>query len=82
MEVGVRVETEDILSGKLTHTASAYLTFVALGDDFKPVAVPSLDLKTASEQRRNREAHKRRESRLAEKRSEKICQENIGRCSA
>jgi len=81
MEIGVRVETEDILSGKLTHTASAYLTFVALGDDFRPVAVPGLDLKTVSQERRNRGAHRRREARLAEKRSEKICQENIGSCS-
>ncbi|MCP4113903.1 MAG: acyl-CoA thioesterase [Desulfobacteraceae bacterium] len=78
MEIGVRVETEDILSDSLTHTASAYLTFVALGDDFKPVEAPGLDLITEVQKRRNREAQRRRDSRLAEKRSEKICQEKIG----
>jgi len=80
MEIGVRVETEDILTGKVNHTGSAYLTFVALGEDFKPVEAPPLDLKTANEMRRNREAIKRRTSRLAEKKSEKICQENAGTC--
>jgi len=82
MEIGVRVETEDLLTGKITHTGSAYLTFVAFGDDFKPVPVPRLDLKTANQKRRNREAIRRREARLAEKKSEKICQTNAERCPA
>ncbi|HND34265.1 MAG TPA: acyl-CoA thioesterase, partial [Myxococcota bacterium] len=43
MEVGVRVEGEDPLTGQRTHTASAYLTFVALDEDGRPVGVPALD---------------------------------------
>ncbi|MDY0376354.1 MAG: acyl-CoA thioesterase [Desulfobacterium sp.] len=80
MEIGVRVETENLLTGKKNHTGSAYLTFVALGEDFKPVTAPRLDLKTPDQMRRNREAIKRRESRLAEKKSEKICQANADKC--
>ncbi|MBU0995072.1 MAG: acyl-CoA thioesterase [Proteobacteria bacterium] len=80
MEVGVRVETEDLLTGKKTHTASAYLTFVALGPNFKPVEVPPLILETDAEKRRDREARKRREIRLAEKKKEKLCQEDANRC--
>ena len=30
MEVGVRVETENLLTGKVTHTSSAYVVLVAL----------------------------------------------------
>ncbi|ACN14892.1 Acyl-CoA thioester hydrolase [Desulforapulum autotrophicum HRM2] len=81
MEIGVRVETEDLLTGKKTHTGSAYLTFVALGDDFRPVPVPRLNLKTADQKRRNREAIRRRKARLAEKKSEKICQDNAKHCT-
>ena len=80
MEIGVRVETEDLLTGQKTHTGSAYLTFVALGEDFKPVPVPGIDLKTESQKRRNREAIRRREARLAEKKSEKLCQTNAEHC--
>jgi hypothetical protein len=81
MEIGVRVETEDLLTGQVTRTASAYLTFVALGNDLRPTEVPFLDLKTADEIRRNKEGKKRRELRLAEKKSEKACQEDVGSCT-
>jgi acyl-CoA hydrolase len=40
MEIGARVETEDLLTGVKTHLASAYLTFVALGNDHRPTSVP------------------------------------------
>ena len=71
LEVGVRVEAENVLSGKVRHTASAYLTFVALGSDGRPIEVPPLILETEEEIRRNREAKARRELRLAEKIREK-----------
>ena len=71
MEIGVRVETEDLITGKIRHTASAYLTFVALDEHHHPREVPQLMLETDEEQRRNREARARREVRLAEKRKEK-----------
>ncbi len=80
MEIGVRVETEDMLTGARRHTASAYLTFVALDDTFKPKGVPPLILETEDEKRRNREAMARRSVRLAEKRKEKACQRDNAAC--
>jgi acyl-CoA hydrolase len=80
MEVGVRVEAENLRTGKVTHTASAYLTFVALGPDGKPSEVPPLILETEEDIRRNREAKARREMRLAERRQEKTCQKTPGTC--
>ena len=74
MEVGVRVEAESLLSGNKRHTASAYLTFVSLGEDGRPSPLPSLILDTDDEKRRNREAQSRRQTRLAEKTQEKECQ--------
>ncbi len=67
MEVGVRVEGEDPLTGQRVHTASAYLTFVALGDDGQPTGVPALVTEGADEARRAREASGRREHRLSMK---------------
>ena len=80
MEVGVRVETENPRTGERRHTASAYLTFVALGPDGRPVPLPPLILETQEEARRNREARARRELRLAEKQQEKACQRQEGSC--
>ena len=70
MEVGVRVETEDLMTGSLTHLASAYLTFVALDEKKRPVKVPPLEMATDEERRRHKEALARRAMRLSEKRSE------------
>ena len=66
MEIGVRVEAEDLLTGETTHTATAYLTFVALGEDGRPKKVAPLILQSKSDERRNREAHLRRKKRLSE----------------
>ncbi|WDN89327.1 hypothetical protein BuS5_02295 [Desulfosarcina sp. BuS5] len=67
MEVGVRVEAENLFTGKVTHTASAYLTFVALDKDRRPMKVPPLILETDDEKRRNRQALDRHKLRIAEK---------------
>ncbi len=67
MEVGVRVEAEDPLTGEVHHTASAYLTFVALDDDGQPREVPPLILESEDDKRRNLEARRRRALRLAVK---------------
>ncbi|NPU83085.1 MAG: acyl-CoA thioesterase [Syntrophaceae bacterium] len=74
MEVGVRVESEDVCTGEIRHTSTAYLTFVALDKNNRPQPLPELILETAVEERRNREAKIRRESRLAEKTREKESQ--------
>jgi len=67
MEVGVRVETENLRTGKHLQTGSAYLTFVALDQDGKPIPAPPLILETEADHRRNEEAIQRRESRRAER---------------
>ena len=64
MEVGVRVETEDLRTGRRRHTSSAYLTMVALDASGKPTAVPQLIPQTAVETRRFEDAAHRRELRL------------------
>ena len=80
MEIGVRVETENPLTGMRRHTASAYLTYVALDGNGRPTPLPPLILETEEELRRNREAKARRETRLAEKRKEKACQLHAEDC--
>jgi acyl-CoA hydrolase len=67
MEVGVRVESENVRSGEVLHTSTAYLTMVALDDDGKPTDVPPIAPETADEARRAREAQLRRDTRLAER---------------
>jgi acyl-CoA hydrolase len=74
IEVGVRVEAENFLTGRVRHTASAYLTLVSLNQEGRPVEVPPLILESEEEMRRNREAKSRRELRLAEKLREKNSQ--------
>lgn len=64
LEVGVRVEVEHRKTGERRHTSSAYLTFVALDDDRKPMIVPELRPETPDEVRRFREAERRRHVRL------------------
>lgn len=63
MEVGVRAEAEDLRTGTVRHTASAYLTFVALDDQGKPQGVPPLTPETDEDQRRWNEAIRRRDER-------------------
>ncbi len=65
MEVGVKVEAENPLTSELFHTASAYMTFVALDSNGKPTSVPELELVSDEEKRRYSAAKKRREHRLA-----------------
>jgi uncharacterized protein (TIGR00369 family) len=65
LEVGVRVESEDIVTGTRAHTSSAYLTFVAIDGQGRPRPVPPVEVETDDEQRRQREARVRRETRLA-----------------
>ena len=65
MEVGVRIEGENLLTGDVKHVASAYLTFVALFDENADVKmVPPLILETQDQERRNEEARERRQARL------------------
>ena len=42
MEVGVRVEAEDLMTGRRRHTNSCYLTFVAVDRNGRPIDVPAI----------------------------------------
>jgi acyl-CoA hydrolase len=66
MEVGVRIEAQDTSTGKLTHTGSCYLTYVGIDDKRRPVKIPKLELTSAVERKRYREALTRRKLREAE----------------
>lgn len=69
MEVGVRVEGEDPLTGVRMHTSSAYATFVALDETGRPVEVPQLGPETPEEAARMESANRRRQERLHHRRS-------------
>lgn len=70
MEIGVRVEAEDLQSGKRRHTNSCYLTFVAVDRSGRPIEVPDLKPETPDEIRRNQAAAERRRRRLEERQQE------------
>ena len=67
MEVGVRVEADDYLTGRHVHTSSAYLVYVALDQEGKPRPVPPVVAENEEQRQRQREAKLRREARLARK---------------
>jgi uncharacterized protein (TIGR00369 family) len=67
MEVGVRVEAENVRTGRHVHTSSAYLVYVALDPAGSPRAVPPVVAETDEQRRRQREAMLRREARLTRK---------------
>jgi uncharacterized protein (TIGR00369 family) len=71
MEIGVRVISENLITGERRHTSSAYLTYVALDGHGRPMLLPPIILETDDEKRRNQEAITRRNRRLAEKTREK-----------
>ena len=68
MEVGVRIESENVRTGEVLHTSTAYLTMVALDEYGNPTGVPPVAPETPDEERRAREAELRRDTRLAERR--------------
>ena|SRR5579872_4740285 len=64
MEVGVKVWVENLRTGEIRHTSSAYLTFVALDASGHSIAVPPVVPETDEEKRRYEDAARRREYRL------------------
>ena len=71
MEIGVRIESENLLTGEVKHTASAYLTFVALDKAGRPTQIPSLVFETEAEKHRNSQAQTRRKNRLEAREKDK-----------
>ena len=64
MEVEVRVESEEILTGERRRTTTAYVTVVAVDGKGHPMAAPPLRLETEEDRRRFAEASQRRAYRL------------------
>jgi len=67
MEVGVRVEAENAVTGEIRHTSTAYLTMVSVDEQGTPAPVPPLEVEGPDEERRQREAAVRRQNRLTER---------------
>jgi len=76
MEVGVRVEAEDVLTGACTHTNSAYLVYVAKDENGEPVEVPPLLAETPEEERRMAEGKLRQEERVRRRRARESRQQS------
>lgn len=70
MEVGVRIDAENPITGEKFHTASAYLTFVAIGSNGKPREVSAVIPETVDEMRRFKAAQERRKLRLQARNSQ------------
>jgi len=64
MEVGVKVFTESHIEGTRVHSNSAYLTFVSMDENYKPIKNQPIMPETEDEKRRFEEALQRRENRL------------------
>jgi len=69
MEVGVRIESENLLTGKKRHTNSCYVTYVAVDERGRPAKVPAVTPETDDEKRRFKAGEARRQHRLKERRS-------------
>lgn len=69
MMVYVIVSASDLKGGKCDNCVDAYLTFVAIGEDGKPEAIPSLKLETKSQKEEFAAAAERRKRLLAEKKT-------------
>ncbi len=67
MEVGVRIEAENMMAGTRRHTNSCYVTYVAIDPSGRPVEVPTLVLETSDEKRRHAAGEARRRRRLEER---------------
>ena len=68
LEIGIRVETEDVTTGVRRHTNSCYFTMVALGDDGRPCEVRQTVPRTDEESRRWSDALRRRAARESSQR--------------
>jgi len=67
MDVGVKVFAESFRHGNKIHSNTAFLTFVSVDSDGKPVKAPEIIPETDEEKRRYEEALQRRENRLKDR---------------
>ena len=68
MEIGVRIDAESPLTGEMSHTATAYLTFVAIDSNNRPSSIPQIHPDTDDEKRR----YDRAKSRHLERRKKRL----------
>lgn len=59
MEIGVRIDAESPFTGEIKHTATAYLTFVAIDKNNIPSGIPKINPESEDEKRRYKRAKKR-----------------------
>lgn len=71
METRVVVTAENVISGEVTHTNTAYFVYVALDDDGRPTGVPELLCETEEEKARFERASQRQAYRIQQRRQEK-----------
>ncbi len=79
MEIGVRVESEDLITGIRRHTNTCYLTFVAIDRNGRPVPVPAVQPESDDQRRRYDAAQARRRRRLEERQAEGRVHEGLDR---
>ncbi len=65
IETAVRVHSENPITGETTHTNSAFVVYVALGDDGRPCEVPALELHTDEERKVFEQGAARQKHRVA-----------------
>jgi acyl-CoA hydrolase len=82
MEVGIRVEAENIRTGERRHTNTCYFSMVALDDERRPTEVPPLELETDEERRRWADAELRRDQRRAHAAGRPMRRPDIGERSS
>lgn len=71
IEVSVQVHAENPITSDITHTNSAHLVYVALGEDGKPCEVPPLELETDEDRRAHADGELRQRERLVRKERER-----------
>ena len=70
MEVGIRVESQEIETDVHRHVVSAYFTFVALDENSRPTAIPKVVPETDMQKTRYKKANERRARRMSTSRLE------------
>jgi acyl-CoA hydrolase len=64
MEIGIKVISENLITGSVSHTNSCFFTMIAMDENHKPVAIEPLEIITKEQQRRFDDAKRRKQIRL------------------
>jgi uncharacterized protein (TIGR00369 family) len=67
IETAVRVHSENPITGQTTHTNSAYVVYIALGEDGRPTAVPELELESDEDRKLFAEGAERQRHRMSQR---------------